>query len=237
MSAPHVEPTIEWARRRLVLRGDGSIHEPDHATAYVADVHLGKAEAFRAAGVAAPSGVDEAGFARLNALLEATRAVRLIILGDLFHARAGRTPDLDRAFVAWRRSWPSVAMTLVRGNHDRGAGDPPPDANIDCVDEPWVDDATGGRLAHDPVVSAGAESPTMCGHIHPSVAVRLPGGRLRARCFVAGRARLILPAFGPFTGGARMAFDEADRIFALVDGGVAEVTRLVEPVRRRERVM
>ena len=91
-------------------------------TLFVADVHLGKAAAFRAGGVPVPRGSTAADLARLAALVDASGAQRLVVLGDFLHAKAGVVPALDAAFLAWRDAHPSLAITLVRGNHDANAG-------------------------------------------------------------------------------------------------------------------
>lgn len=179
----------------------------------VADVHLGKAATMAAGGLPVPGGLARrlatADLDRLSELLAATGARHLIILGDLLHARSARDSEVLDAVAAWRAGpdCAGVSVTLVRGNHDRHAGDPPEQWRMLCVDGPWPAGARGGPLAlvHEPVVVPGRY--TVGGHVHPALTLgaggRAGGGeRLRSPCFVVGRQRLILPAFGRFTGGA-----------------------------------
>ena len=174
---------------------------PQHATLFVADVHLGKGAALRAAGVAVPAGSSAADLQRLGALLHGLRAQRLVVLGDWLHARAGRSAALLAALHAWRQAHAGVRMVLVRGNHDERAGDPPRALGIDVVDEPWP--LGPWRACHAPPEAHGPQAaPALCGHLHPVALLRGPGReRLRLPCFVLQPGALVLPAFGAFTGG------------------------------------
>ncbi len=76
----------------LVLLPQRAVFDPAERTLFVADVHFGKAAAFRALGAPVPKGTTADNLARLTALMEATGAARLVVLGDLLHARAGLPP-------------------------------------------------------------------------------------------------------------------------------------------------
>ena len=94
--------TTSLAGERVELLADRALYWPAGETLFVADVHLGKAAAFRAGGIALPRGGTQADLARLAALLARTHARRLVVLGDFLHAAAGRVAALDAAFRAWR---------------------------------------------------------------------------------------------------------------------------------------
>ena len=198
---------------RVALHAERALHWPAGNVLFVADVHLGKAAAFRAGGIPLPRGGTGDDLARLAALLARTRARRLVVLGDFLHAAAGRVVALDRAFRAWRAAHANVAITLVRGNHDDRAGDPPREWGVEVVAEPH---AVAPFLAcHQPVAPASGYA--LCGHVHPGV--RLQGAAAadaaRLPCFVLGHRRAILPAFGGFTGLALVAPARGDRIVAI----------------------
>lgn len=181
-------------------------------TLFVADVHLGKAAAFRAGGVPVPRGSTARDLARLEALVAATKAERLVVLGDFLHAKRGVVPALETAFVAWRARHASLALTLVRGNHDAHAGDPPEDWRVDVVAEPH---AMPPFLAcHVP--ASPRTGYALCGHVHPGV--RLSGrgdDTARLPCFLIGRRRVILPAFGRMTGLAIVSPDPDETVVAI----------------------
>ena len=179
------------------LLADRALSWPRMRTLFVADLHLGKAAAFRAGGVPVPRGSTAADLKRLTALVAASNATRLVVLGDFLHARAGVVPALDVAFAQWRATHPALAITLVRGNHDAHAGDPPAGWGVEVVAEPC---ALPPFLAcHVP--SSPRTGYALCGHVHPGVRVWGRGDdSARLPCFVLGRRRAILPAFGRMTG-------------------------------------
>lgn len=200
------------AGERVELFAERALHWPRTHTLFVADVHLGKAAAFRAGGVPLPRGATAADLARLSRLVERARATRVVVLGDFFHARAGRVDALDAAFMAWRARHARLEMTLVRGNHDRHAGDPPAHWDIACVADPHALPPFIG--CHHPVAPPSGYA--LCGHLHPGVRINgLAEQSARLACFVVGSRRAILPAFGRFTGLARVETAADDVIVAI----------------------
>jgi len=196
---------------RVVLHAERALHWPAAATLFVADVHLGKAAAFRAAGVPLPRGSTQADLARLAALLAQTEARRLVVLGDFLHAKAGRVAALDAAFGAWRAAHAHVDLVLVRGNHDARAGDPPAGWGATVVDEPFL--AAPFLACHAPVTPPTGYA--LCGHLHPGVRLTGTADASRLPCFVLGGRRAILPAFGRFTGLALVSPEPGDRLVAV----------------------
>lgn len=221
---------IRWQSDDFDLLAQRALWRPRDGSLFVADVHLGKAAAFRAAGIPVPDGAAAADLARLSELVTGLSARRLVILGDLIHAPAARSPETLAALANWRSALPRLHLLLVRGNHDRNAGDPPEELGFEVVDEPWRDDAGGGSsvalvFRHQPPALHDADgAASLCGHLHPVVVVRGPaGGGVRARCFHVSPGCITLPAFGSFTGGHPVAARAGDRVFAIGGGEVAEV--------------
>ena len=195
-----------------------ALHWPAGRILFIADPHFGKATAFRRLGMAVPDGTA-ADLERLSALLQGTGAERLVVLGDFFHARSGVSPGTLAHLEAWRGLWPRLEVTLVRGNHDRQAGDPPRALDIECVDEPWG----LGPLVGCHIPPETGVGHVLAGHVHPGIALRdRNGARLRAACFVCGPSVTILPAFGGFTGLEIVRPRRDQRVFAVTD---AEVIR------------
>lgn len=192
----------------------------DRGALLVADPHFGKAATFRALGVPVPSGTTGDALARLESAVSRTGATRVIFLGDLLHARPGRSQGMFDALGSWLRSRPGVEVLLVRGNHDRHAGDPPDDLGIRCVNAPHV--VSPFVLAHHP--SSDPAGYVLAGHIHPGV--RLYGtGRQRERlpCFVVADDYAVLPAFGDFTGLADEEPLSEANVYAVAGDLVVEV--------------
>jgi len=200
------------AGERVALLAARALHWPRSSTLFIADLHLGKAATFRSGGVPLPRGSTAADLARLSALIERTGAARLVILGDFFHARAGRVDALDAGFTQWRAAHAKLEITLVRGNHDRHAGDPPAHWNVQCVADPHALPPFIG--VHHPVAPPSGYA--LCGHIHPGVRIHGAGEQSeRLACFVVGARRAILPAFGRFTGLAPVQLADDDRVVAI----------------------
>jgi DNA ligase-associated metallophosphoesterase len=222
-------PPTDTSADILLLPGRAAFL-PASATLLVADVHLGKAATFRNAGIPVPEGSAQADLTRLEQLVRETAARRLIVLGDLFHARSGCTQAVFDEFTAARSRIPDTEVLLIAGNHDRAIGKIPPSLGIDsCLrthDEPPF------HFVHEPATDLPEPDRTcftIAGHMHPTVALSSPSGdRITERCFVAEAATLILPAFGSFTGGHRMQHAEGLRLWIARDDGVVDVTRLAE---------
>jgi DNA ligase-associated metallophosphoesterase len=201
---------MELANETLSLSPERAIYWRRRRTALIADPHFGKAAAFRSAGVPIPHGTTGSNLDRLRRLLVATGAERLVVLGDFLHARAGRAQKTLTAICAWRQEFAQLDIVLVRGNHDAGAGDPPPDWNIRCEDAPLLEPPF--CLAHEP-----CEHPdgyVLAGHLHPAYWLSEGcGPSLRLPCFWFGERTGVLPAFGSFTGGRGVRTNVGDRLY------------------------
>ena len=196
----------------VTLFADRALFWPRRRTLFVADVHLGKTATFRASGVPLPRGTTAHDLARLSGLIARSQATRVVVLGDFLHARAGRVAALDEAVRAWRGAHRHIDVVLIRGNHDTHAGDPPAHWAIECRPEPF---ALPPFLAcHHPVTPPSGYA--LCGHLHPGVWLSGHGEEsVRLPCFVLGRRRAILPAFGRFTGLATVTPGARERIVAI----------------------
>jgi len=203
---------------------------PVSRTLLVADLHLGKAATFRKAGMPVPEGSAQADLERLVRLVHESRAERLLILGDLFHARSGCTPAVLAEFAAARRRFAATFVVLVIGNHDRSLGRLTSEVGIDScrrtLDEPPF------HFVHDPATclpEPGRHAFTVAGHLHPRLTIHSPAGdRVADRCFVAEAGSLVLPAFGSFTGGQRVDPAPGRKLWIARDDGIVDVTRLAE---------
>ena len=218
VETPMHELTI--AGERVMLMTERALYLPAHDALLVADLHLGKAAAFRAAHIPVPTGTTAADLARLSRILTRTNARTLIVLGDLLHAKAGRQPGTLATIAAWRAEHSSLQIRLVRGNHDERAGDPPTELDIACVDAPLM--IGPFACAHHPIpCDAGY---VLAGHLHPHVSL---GGRgsstVRLPCFVFGDCVGILPAFAEFTGTGAYVVSPSDALYAIADDAVVPV--------------
>ena len=216
------DAVVDIASERLVLCAERGVYWHARRMLLVADPHFGKAASFRALGVRVPRGTTIGTLGRLDALIARLAPARVVFLGDFLHAREGRNAETFAALAAWRGSHASIAMQLVRGNHDRRAGDPPSEVGIECVDGPMV--VGPFALVHHPHAVAGCY--VLAGHVHPC-AVLVGAGRQRERlpCFHLGADIGVLPSFGEFTGCAEIEPNEGDRVWVVAEGRVVLVPR------------
>ncbi len=192
--------SVHWADELLQLLPERALWWPGARVLFVADLHLGKAATYRALGQPVPGGTTLENLSRLDALIERHAPQRVVFLGDFLHAAQART--VLATVEDWRARHAGVAMTLVRGNHDSRAGDPPDTLDIDVVDEPFL--LGPFACCHHP--QSHATHFVLAGHLHP--ACRLYGrghDSMRLPCFVSDVRQAVLPAFGEFTGGLVMA--------------------------------
>jgi DNA ligase-associated metallophosphoesterase len=208
------------AGEKLVLLAEKAVFWPAKMTLFVADFHLGKAASFRKAGIPLPSGTTTENVERLGRAIDKTSATRVVFLGDFLHSAEGRTQSTFERFSAWRGERSALELTIVRGNHDKKAGDPPGEWNARCIE-------AGERLGpfvlnHEPGASRGGYA--LSGHIHP--AVRLSGcgeKSVRLPCFWFGARFGVLPAFGAFTGTAEVLPRKGDQVFVVAEQEVLQV--------------
>ncbi len=217
--------TTTIAGETIELCVERAAYWPSRRTLFVADPHFGKAAAFRALGVRVPRGTTGDALTRLDALVARLAPARIEFLGDFLHAREGRNVETFEALANWRSRHSGIGMRLVRGNHDRRAGDPPSEVGIECVDGPISEPPFA--LAHHPTRVAGAY--VLAGHVHPcAMLVGRARQRERLPCFLVGPGTAVLPAFGEFTGCAEVTPNAGDVVWVIAGG---EVLRVSSPTR------
>ena len=188
-----METTITMKGAALAPDASGALVWPAERTFVVADLHLEKGSAFAARGRMLPPYDTRATLDRLAGLVERLAPQRVLCLGDSFHDRRAASRmeagDVARLTALTERVPDWVWIT---GNHDP---EPPEGFGGRIVEELALGPLT---FRHEAVPGAVGE---LSGHLHPVAAVLVPGKRVRERCFAFDGAKLILPAFGAFTGG------------------------------------
>lgn len=207
---------VDVAAGRMVLLGDRAAYLPEGQRLLIADLHLGKSHTFRRLGVPVPAGTTADDLDRLDRLIDCMRPQELVFLGDLIHARQGRSPAIETRVQAWRERHAGLEMRLVRGNHDSRSGDPPQSWGFSVVEEPWL--CAGWALCHHPRQIEGHYA--LAGHLHPCISVGRGSERLRLPCFHIGPHGAVLPAFGGFTGMHPVRREPGDRVAVLAEGTV-----------------
>ena len=182
---------IALADVTLIADPGGALYWPEQGLLAVADLHLEKGSSFAARGQLLPPYDTAATLARLARLIAHYAPRCVVALGDSFHDGGGparlRDDDRDNLRALQRgRDW-----IWITGNHD-----PEPAVNIGGA---FHETLRVGALTfrHLPT---GAEG-EIAGHLHPVARIAHRGRAVSRRCFAADSARMVMPAFGAFTGG------------------------------------
>lgn len=178
----------EW----LLLRS-GALFWPREQALLVADLHLEKGSFFARFGQMIPPYDSRETLERVALAVGETGARRVYCLGDSFHDAAGAErlePHAAGMLAALTRA---TDWLWITGNHDEG-----------------LTPHQGGTLAQELAVGgvtlrhqarAGEGGFELSGHFHPRLRLSVRGRQIVRPCAVASETRLVLPAFGAFTGG------------------------------------
>lgn len=210
---------ITFGQTTLTLLAERAAYSAAEQTLFVADTHFGKDATFRRGGVPVPLGSTDATLGRITNLIEQTNAGRLVILGDMFHARSSLSKETKQSLETFFERHDSIEMMLIRGNHDVHVGRLPATWPIEVLSPV----ARVGRIAlgHEPTDAPDDADVLLCGHIHP--AVKLSGrqesiGRLP--CFWHSRGNLIFPAIGDFTGMHTIRPKTTEQAWGIAEGSI-----------------
>ncbi len=171
----------------------------------VSDLHLEKGSAFAVRGQMLPPYDTHAALTKLARLLDELQPDIVVSLGDSFHDGGGpaRLSEPDRALLCGmidRCDW-----IWVEGNHDGRSAETLGGAVRDVLHLGAL------VLRHEP--TEGAAPGEIAGHLHPAARVGGRGRSVRRRCFAFDGERLVMPAFGAFTGGLNICDEAFEPIF------------------------
>jgi len=184
----------------------GALYAPKADTLIVADLHLEKGSSFARQGRLLPPYDSQSTIAALTEVIERFRPTRVVCLGDSFHdwyARERLMPNVRGALTALARRHDWIWVT---GNHDP---EPAP-----CLGGRAVGEFHQCGLVFRHQARKDSEPGEVSGHFHPRASLIVRGRRLSARCFVSDGQRLIVPAFGAYTGGLDVTHPEIAGLMA-----------------------
>lgn len=184
---------LNLAGEELIADCSGALYWPAARLLAVADLHFEKGSSYAARGALLPPYDTRATLDRLAAVIARYAPETVVALGDSFHDPQAEARLGGDDFETLSRVAGAVNWVWIRGNHD-----PEPPARL------------GGlvrvRLSQGPLcfvheaAGAGAAG-EVSGHYHPKAAVRRRGRTVVRPAFIFDDRRLILPAFGAYTGG------------------------------------
>ena len=183
-----------FANVALEALGSGALWWPEAGLLCVSDLHLGKAERMaRRTGVPAPPYEVQETLSRLEADIAQTGAQSVICLGDSFDdlAAARALPEGARLWIA--RLQAGRRWIWIEGNHDPGPVE---------MGGTHLAELQEGPLVFRHIAADGARG-EISGHYHPKAQVLTRARMISRPCFLVDQARVILPAYGAYTGGLR----------------------------------
>lgn len=205
------------AGEQFELLPQKAIHWKAKSVLLLADMHLGKVNHFRKSGIPVPVRANDKNIEQLIDVIQATNVRRVICLGDLFHSHYN--PEWE-VFGQLVRHFESVSFELVQGNHDimgdlqykrKGVK-----VYRQLMEEPFL-------LTHHPAEETDGFY-NLAGHVHPGVQLLGKGKQAETLpCFYFGEKQGFLPAFGMFTGLARLTPRREDKVFVIAGQSIFTV--------------
>ena len=212
---------LELAGEQLIVDAQRALLWPRTRTAFLADLHLGKSDIFRRAGIPIPEGHDATDLQRIDALVRRYDLARIVVLGDFLHGRSEASAAYAKLFAQWRETRNDLEVIVIAGNHDRF------EAFSDAWNVSWVRE--GERVGpfvcrHHPEPSP--EGFVLAGHVHP-VMFLYGSARERVRMPILWlrNGLAVLPSFGSFTGGAEVIPSPGDAIYGFAAQRVWKVRK------------
>lgn len=191
---------IALCGKLFVADQSGALYWPAARALIVADLHLEKGSAAAQRGRMVPPYDTRETLTCLAQALDRTNAETVIALGDSLHDTSACDRISDGDLEALRILQEDRLWIWLNGNHD-----------------PVIADTLGGRvmpelelegIAFRHVPRPGRVTHEIAGHLHPAARLSMHGHLIRRPCFVGNGLRLVLPAFGAYTGGLNV-LDEA----------------------------
>jgi DNA ligase-associated metallophosphoesterase len=200
---------MELAGVSLCADLSGALYWPEERLLCVADLHFEKGSSFARRGQFLPPYDTRATLARLQHVIVRYEPRIVICLGDNFHDGDGParlSEDDRRALVALQRGRDWI---WIAGNHDP---DPAAEVGGYFCDQIKIDEVV---FRHEP--SSQSDELEIAGHLHPLARVLTRGRMVSRKCFARNHRRMVMPAFGAFTGGLNIRHAAFQSVFEGVD--------------------
>ncbi|TMV57599.1 ligase-associated DNA damage response endonuclease PdeM, partial [Thioclava sp. BHET1] len=192
VSPPDASYAFTLAGAALWLLPSGALYWPEARLLTVSDLHLGKSERLaRRGGALLPPYEVQDTLARLDADLEHVKPATVICLGDTFDDAAAEQALPSEAQLWLARMMAGRRWIWIAGNHDPG----PVGLGGSHLAEIGI-----GPLSFRHIARPEAQA-EISGHYHPKARLRRAGASIARPCALIDSRRLILPAYGSYTGG------------------------------------
>jgi DNA ligase-associated metallophosphoesterase len=211
---------VEISGELFELLPNKAMFWPKMKVLLLADLHLGKINHFRKSGIALPSKANDKNIEMLVDLIHKAKPDRVLCLGDLFHSHYN--PEWE-VFGEVIRHFSNISFELILGNHDIMSELQYQRKGVRLHHELVL---ANFILTHHPMEEVPPGYYNLAGHIHPGVVLYGKGRQsLTLPCFHFGMCQGLLPAFGVFTGLARVRPAREDRVYVIVQDKVIDVNQ------------
>lgn len=187
-----VSTPFEFQRNSFHLFASGALYWPAERLLCVSDLHLGKSTRYAKSGGASlpPYEVQET-LSRIEEAIEATQPDTVVCLGDSFDAVDSQDDILESDYLRLTAMMAGRSWIWIEGNHDPGpvglGGQHLKSLNV-----------RGITFRH---IAETTDTPEISGHYHPKARIRTRARGLSFRALLIDHKRIIMPAFGTYTGG------------------------------------
>ena len=195
-----------------------ALYWPKFDTLLLADLHLGKINHFRKSGIPLPSKANDRNIEVLVDIIQSKKPARVLCLGDLFHSYYN--PEWE-VFGELVKHFRGISFELILGNHDVMS-----ELQYERKGIRLHHHLTLGNfiLTHHPLEHIAPGYYNLAGHIHPGVCLYGRGKQhVTLPCFYFGQRQALLPAFGVFTGLAKIRPMKDDKVFVILENKIMEV--------------
>jgi len=203
----------------LARRG---VYWPEQKTLFIADTHFGKEATFRSRGISVPRGSTDGTLATISQMISECQASRLVLLGDMFHARSSISQGIRESLDAFFLAHQQLRFSLVLGNHDRGLPALTKGWPIEIIDSGApIGSVSVSHIPQEPSLSTKL---LLCGHLHPAYRfVSKVDSVGKLACFWLSNRQFVLPAIGEFTGTQIIQPSRSDQTWVIVDDQILRV--------------
>lgn len=190
---------ISFAEKKFVCDCQGTLFWPERRCLIISDLHLEKGASHARRGQLIPPYDTALTLNRLKTQIEKWDPQTIISLGDSFHDEQSAN-GLPNTFIAQLKKLAQGRRWIwITGNHDRTL---PNYVSGEILDQIKID---GICFTHEPEQALALGQYEICGHLHPKAQIAKRGKRVSRKCFAFDGSRLIMPAFGAYTGGLDLA--------------------------------
>lgn len=203
--------SVSVAGRMFVADISGALYWPSLEALIIADLHLEKGSSFARRGQLLPPYDTRETLRRLAEVIGRYRPTTVIAVGDSLHDPEAIDRMNSQDVATLRVLQNDRDWIWITGNHD-----------------PEIAVALGGHVTGDleldgialrHVPTPGPITHEIAAHFHPAAKLSLHGYSIRRPCFVGNGRRLVLPAFGTYTGGLNILNEAFSPLFG--NGGMA----------------